>query len=69
MKQKTFTFICCILVGTCFGGMQKAFDKLDAADKPITAKEANSTNKAVAAIASDVADAVNEAKEFNKASY
>ncbi len=25
MKQRTFTFICCI-VGTCFGGMQKAFD-------------------------------------------
>jgi hypothetical protein len=28
MKQKTFTFYCCI-VGTCFGGMQKAFVKLE----------------------------------------
>jgi hypothetical protein len=27
MKQKTFTFYCCI-VGTCFGGVQKAFVKL-----------------------------------------
>ncbi len=33
IKQKTFTFYCCI-VGTCSGGMQKAFIKLEKCQFP-----------------------------------